>query len=102
MPRYEQESVIEEITFDQASFWVQLLGIPLCYKIMEVVIKISSVIGEVSHQTTLNNSDGGSFLYLKMTIDLSLPLCRGRLISLENGKQTRVTFKYECLLNMCC
>lgn len=102
MPRYEQESVIEEITFDQASFWVQLLGIPLCYKTMEVVIKISSVIGEVSHQTTLNNSDGGPFLYLKMTIDLSLPLCRGRLISLENGKQTRVTFKYECLLNMCC
>ena len=35
----------------------------------------------------------GNFIRLKVTIDLSLPLCWGRLISLENGKQIWVSFK---------
>jgi len=34
-------------------------------------------------------------------LDLSLPLCRGRLISSESGKQVWVGFKYERLLNLC-
>ena len=68
---------------------------------MEAAIKISSVIGEVSHSITPKESNGGTFFRLKITIDLSLPLCRGRLISLENGKLTWVSFKYERLPNMC-
>lgn len=38
-----------------------------------------------------------------MSIDLSLPLplCRGRLITLENGKQVWISFKYERLPNVC-
>ena len=101
MQRNEQETAIEEIFFNQASFWVQLHGIPLCYRTMQAAIKISSVIGEMSHPITPKESDGGTFLRLKITIDLSLPLCRGRLISLENGKKTWVSFKYERLPNMC-
>lgn len=95
MQRNEQETAIEEILFNRASFWVQLHGILLCYRTMEAAIKISSVIGEVSHSITPKESDGETFFYLKITIDLSLPLCRGRLISLEIGKQTWVSFKYE-------
>ena len=37
-----------------------------------------------------------------MLLDVSLPLCRGQLISTENGKSTWITFKYELLLNICC
>ena len=84
MQRYEQETTIEEILFNQASFWVQLHGIPLCYRTKEAAIKISSVIGEVSHSITPKESDGGTFFRLKITIDLSLPLCRGPYLS---GKQ---------------
>ena len=57
---------------------------------MEVAIKISPVIVEVSHSITPKESTGGTFFRLKITIDLSLPLCRGHLTSLENGKQTWV------------
>lgn len=34
-------------------------------------------------------------------LDVSLPICRGRVISLENGKKTWITFKYEHLPNIC-
>ena len=30
-----------------------------------------------------------------MTIDVSKPLCRGRVISLDSGKERWVPFKYE-------
>ena len=36
-----------------------------------------------------------------MLIDVSLPLCRGRIISMENGKTMWITFKYEHLPNIC-
>ena len=45
--------------------------------------------------------DGGSFLRMKVTIDVNKPLCRGRLISLSHGEQTWVSFKYERLPNIC-
>ena len=37
-----------------------------------------------------------------MSIDLSLPLCRGRLVSVgEGGKQVWISLKYERLPNIC-
>lgn len=54
---------------------------------MEAALKISNVVGEVSHPKDFKEIDGGNFLHLKVKINLSLLLCHGRLISLENGKQ---------------
>ena len=48
MHRYEKKSAIEELSFNQASFWVQLHGIPLHYMTTEAATKISLVIGEVA------------------------------------------------------
>ena len=36
-----------------------------------------------------------------MLLDISQPLCRGRLITLEDGKNHWVSFKYERLPNLC-
>ena len=101
MQRYEKETPISDIKFERASFWVQLHGIPLRYMTLEVGLKISSVIREVSRLKEFKEADGGNFLHLKITIDLSLPLCCGHLISLEDGKQIWVSFKYERLPNLC-
>ena len=34
-------------------------------------------------------------------MDISLPLCCGRVVSMKNGKKSWVTFKYESLPNIC-
>ena len=34
-------------------------------------------------------------------MNISKPLCRGRVISLENGKEIWVSFKYKSLSNLC-
>ena len=75
MQLYEKDSAIEELSINQASFWVQLQGIPIRYLTMEATVKISSVIGEVIRPINPKETDGGNFIRLKVTIDLSLPLC---------------------------
>lgn len=67
---------------------------------MEAAEKISSVIGDVSCPNKSKKTDRGSFLHVRVSIDLSLPLCHGCLISLGNEKQTWVSFKYERLPNL--
>lgn len=101
MQHYDKDSSLQELHFDKASFWVQLHDIPLRYMTIESVEKISDVIGEVTQPTEAKDADGGNFLRVKVVVDLSLPLCHGRLILLENDKQIWVRFKYERPPNLC-
>ena len=55
---------------------------------IEATKKICSVLGEVSAPKDPKLYDGGHFTRVQVSIDLSLPLCRGRLIVVgEEGKQ---------------
>lgn len=42
-------------------------------------------------------TDGDNFMRVRVTIDISQPLCRGHVISLDSGKDLWVPFKYERL-----
>ena len=66
-----------------------------------VAEKICEVVGEVCKNIDEDETDGGSFLRMKVIIDISKPLCRGRRISLSQGEQSWVSFKYERLPNFC-
>jgi len=69
---------------------------------IEAAKKICNVLGEVSTPNDPKIYDGGHFLCVQVSIDLSLPLCHGRLISVgEGGKQVWISFKYEMLPNLC-
>ena len=52
----------------------------------KTVVKLCEVIGEVCKNTEEGETDGGSFLRMKVTIDISKPLCRERRISLSQAK----------------
>ena len=68
---------------------------------MDAVEKISAIIGEVSRPTNSKEADDYNFLQVRVSIDLSLPLCQGHLVSLKNVKQTWISFRYERLPNLC-
>ena len=67
----------------------------------EAGTKICEVVGEVIQPSNTRLFDAGDFIRIKVSIDLSLPLCRGRLISLSDRKEVWVSFKYERLPNIC-
>ena len=102
MNRYENESSLQDIKFEKTKLWVQIHGILIKYMTTEVAKKIGSVLGEVFELIDPKIFDGGHFIRIQASIDLSMPLCRGRLISIqEGGKQVWISFKYETLPNLC-
>ena len=102
MNRYENDSALQDIKFEKTKLWVQLHGLPIKYMTIEAAKKIGSVLGEIYVPTNPKFFDGGHFVRVQAPIDLSLPLCRGRLVSIgEGGKQVWIAFKYERLPNLC-
>ena len=63
--------------------------------------KICEVVGQVIHSNNLVKIEGGNFMRIRVGLDVSLSLCRGRVVSLENRKKTWITFKCERLPNIC-
>jgi len=101
MNRYDNDVLIHDLQFNKAIFWVQVHDIPIRYRNKAVAEKICDALGEVVHTPDTLVHDGGSFIRIRVTIDVFLPLCKGRLISTDNGKQVWVSFKYERLPNIC-
>lgn len=58
----------------------------------EAGIKICEMVGEVTKPLDTKVFEAGNFIRLQVYIDLSLPLCCGRLISLKDGKEVWVSF----------
>ena len=54
---------------------------------IEATKKIGSVLGEVLVPTNPKIFYGGHFIRIQASIDLSMPLCRGRLISIGEGRK---------------
>ena len=57
--------------------------------------------GTIHHPNDAPECDRGSFICVRVVIDTSRPLCRGRLITLDDGKEHWVSFKYKMLTNFC-
>ena len=62
---------------------------------------IRDMVGEIQKSTKVVDDDGVYFMRVRVSIDITLPLCRGRVITMENGEKHWVNFKYERLPNFC-
>lgn len=62
--------------------------------------KICEVIGTVSRPADNTEIEGDGFIRVRVKVDISKPLCHGWVISLENGGELWVSFKYERLPNL--
>jgi hypothetical protein len=86
---------IEDPEFSKAAFWVRMYKLPLACMGREVGMQVGSTVGEVEDMDVLDDGVGwGEFLRVKIRIDLSKPLARGRVIKLQ-GKEIWVAFQYE-------
>jgi len=102
LQRYEKTTPIKELVFDEVSLWVQVHDLPACFMKWDVAKEICEVVGVVGRSPKDSEVERGSFLRIRVSVDVSLPLCRGRIISMEDGTENWVTFKYERLPNIWC
>jgi len=101
LQRYDKDMLIHTMNFNIVNFWVQVHDIPIHFMTRPVAEQICSSIRSILHPIEKHEGVGGGFIRVRVAIDISQPLCRGRLISLEDGWKHWVSFKYEHLPNLC-
>ena len=93
---------MKELSCNMTRFWVQLHDLPIGDMNPRSACEIGKVIGEVqSGMKEWGTHDGSSFMRIRVLVDTSKPLCRGRKLCMEDGKVGWVRFRYERLPNLC-
>ena len=101
MEDYDARIPPGKITFDKASFWIRMHQMPLGCMGREVGHKIGSTVGIVEEvDTDVGGVGWGEYLRVKISLDLTKPLARGRKMKLE-GNSIWIPFKYERLPKFC-
>ena len=97
----ESSTLVHELKLDSVSIWVQVHHIPVSYLNRGVAEDLCEAISVVDRSAKDTEVDRGSFFWVCVRIDISLPLCGGRVLQLEDDEECWVLFKYERLSNIC-
>ena len=92
---------LRDVVFKETVFWVQVHDIPITYMNQATAEELCASIGEVIHVPGSSTLGGQGFMRVWVRVDVTQPLCHGRVVTLENGKQSWVAFKYERLPILC-
>jgi hypothetical protein len=90
-----------QLEFRQSPFWVQVHEMPLLCMNKNVGTKIGNSLGILEDIDVAGNGLGwGSYLRLRVVLDIMKPLDRGRALNFA-GKSSWIEFKYEKLPLFC-
>ena len=101
LSRYDGSCPIQNIRFHMVKFWVQVHGLPVNRLNEKAAYGIGKSIGEVSRASQSGELIGGNFLRIRVGINITRPLSRGRKVFLGRDKEVWVKFNYEKLPNYC-
>ncbi|KAL0007571.1 hypothetical protein SO802_009073 [Lithocarpus litseifolius] len=100
LQRLDNTTPVHALNLNSVSIWVQVHNIPVSHLSRNVAEELCEVIGVVDHNSNDNEIDRGNFFRVRVRIDIYVPLCRGRVLSIEDDEECWVTFKYEHLPNI--
>ncbi|XP_075654803.1 uncharacterized protein At4g02000-like [Castanea sativa] len=92
---------VHDMAFNTVSLWVQVHNIPVTFLSRGVAEDLCDAMGTVDCNSSDAEVDRGSFFRVRVQVDISLPLCRGQVLSIEDDEEHWVTLKYERLPNIC-
>ena len=98
---YTNDALAKDLAFDKFPFWVQVHDIPISFQPRKVAEKLCEIVGEIQRSNGATDDDGGSFFQVRVMVDITSPLCRGRVITLPNGNKHWIKFRYERLPSIC-
>ncbi|KAF5465302.1 hypothetical protein F2P56_015322 [Juglans regia] len=95
------EVPLKDIKFERELFWVQAHNMPLACMSKEIGLMLFSGMERVLAVETDDGGCGwGSILRAKVEVDITKPLIRGRLLTVDRS-QKWIPFKYERLPSFC-
>ena len=99
---FEGELTLKEIDIKWAPFWIQIYNLPLKCRTKETGWAIGSSLGTVLDVDVPESGvQWGKCLRVRVRIDTTKRLIRGKKITIEGGESRWVSFKFERLPNFC-
>ncbi len=75
---------------------------PVLSLTQEAIKTIGQTLGTVEHAPeSIEERGGGPYMRVRVSIDITKPLCKGRKISVDDNSERWISFKYERLPNFC-
>jgi len=102
LQEFEGDKVPKDLVLKWSPLWVQIHNLPLKSRTRETGLVIGASLGEVLEVDVMKSGvQWSKYLRVRVKIDISRKLIRGKRISIEEGTARRVNFKYERLPNFC-
>ncbi|KAF3946792.1 hypothetical protein CMV_026980 [Castanea mollissima] len=102
MKRFFGDVSPAKVTFTHSAFWIRIFNIPIKSMSREVGAKIANDVGElITVDAPKSGVVWGPFLQVRVNIDITKPLMRGKMIQIEDSEAEWVVFKYERLPIFC-
>ncbi|XP_030936068.1 uncharacterized protein LOC115961187 [Quercus lobata] len=102
MQQFEGDKEPKDLVFKWCPFWVQIYNLPLKHRTRETGLAIGASLGEVLEVDVADSGvQWGKCLCVRVKIDVTKKLIRGRKTKVEEGVDRWVLFKYERLPNFC-
>ena len=98
---YDGASPVWSIRFQYVKFWVQIHDLPVNRLNEKTACEIGNSLGEVSKVAQVGELIGGDFLRVRVAVNVSRPLNRGRKVLLGKDGEVWVNFRYEKMPNFC-
>ena len=73
MEIYDTNSSVDELKLDRTSFWVQVHSLPIKFMNVRAIEKICEVLGRVIPTTNPRESEGGNFIRVRVSMDVTGP-----------------------------
>ncbi|KAL0000259.1 hypothetical protein SO802_019861 [Lithocarpus litseifolius] len=97
-----ENECINSVSCDKAYFWVQISNLPSRHMTKENGERIGSTLGEVNSVDSPNGGRAwGTYVQVRVNMDITKPLCRGRMVHLGASDRRWVSFQYERLPIYC-
>lgn len=100
--RFEDDMQPTEVKFSHSAFWIRVFNLPIKSMIREVAKDIGNEVGRFIEANVLENGLGwGRFLRVRVEIDITQPLLRGKILEITDNKPFWVDFQYEHMPIFC-
>lgn len=101
LERCHEDLLIEEYEFNFVSFWMHVYGLPLSMMNSQKVFNIMQKLGSPEPIDPQTASKWGKYARVRVRLDISKPIPKGMVITLNSKKKIIITFRYEKLPRLC-
>ena len=100
--RFESDMQPTVVKFTHSLFWIRIHNLPILSMVREVGEDVGNHIGRLVEVDVPDNGIAwGRYLRIRVEIDITKPLLRGKILEDDSGKPYWVDFRYEHLPIFC-